>query len=330
MLKKTKELVINLSSKLFATAKTLKPVILKVSAFGKKVAQRPASRRVFRFTNRYSTQIGFAFLTLVFLMVNVGEGQAYEVPTSKLAALTNTQQDGFIGKPQLYVGQTLSTGEVQQLLAINYTVEKGDSITSIASRYNLSPGTIIDTNNLKTSQIEKIQPGTQLLIPTTDTNTSTAWLSDLNQMKEDQRQQQLAQQQKQKTKVASAPVVHLAQSIGDITVIGTYRNLGSNGAVPGQCTYYVKSIRTDLPAQMGNAGQYLVNARRYGYSTGSSPVVGSIMVTSESWVGHVAMVVAVSGDAVTIREMNYVAPYVVSQRTISRSSGVIRGYVYWK
>jgi surface antigen len=264
-------------------------------------------------------------------MVTVGEGQAYEVPTPKLAAQFQSSQDGFVGKPQLYIGQTLSTGDVQQLVAINYTVEKGDSITSIASRYSLSPGTIIDTNGLKTSEIEKIKPGTQLLIPAEDTDTSLAWLDDLNKMKEADRQKAIAEQQKKdKARAASRPTVHLAASIGGNTILGVYRGLSCNGAVAGQCTCWVKNHRPDLPAQMGNAGQYLVNARRYGFSTGSTPVVGSIMVTNESWVGHVAMVVGVTSDTVTITEMNYVAPYVASKRTISRSSGAIKGYVYWK
>lgn len=312
--------------------KSLKPALIKVMRLIKFIQKRPASRRVFRFIDRYSTQLGFAFLTLVFLMVTVGEGQAYEVSTPKLAAQFQTQKDGFIGKPQLYIGQTLLTGDIQQLVAINYTVEKGDSLTAIASRYNLSVGSIIQANNLSIAEIEKIKPGTALLIPAEETDTSLAWLDSLNKMKEDERQKAIAEQQKkEKERLArlARPTVRVAQSVGgSYSIIGTFRNLPTRGAMAGQCTNWVKYKRPDLPTQMGNANQYLVSARRYGFATGSTPRAGAVVVTNESWVGHVAYVESVNGDTITISEMNYVGPFIASRRTISIHSSVIRGYVY--
>jgi surface antigen len=52
------------------------------------------------------------------------------------------------------------------------------------------------------------------------------------------------------------------------------------------------------------------------------------MVTAESAFGHVAIVRGVSGGNVTISEMNYVGPFIVSQRTIPANFWAIRGYIY--
>lgn len=277
---------------------------------------------------RHSTQLGFSFIIATFLVVTVGEGQAFDVETPRVAAQIEESADQFIGKPQLYAGQTLLTGEVQELVAINYTVESGDSLTGIASRYNISVGTIINANNISTAEIESISPGTTILIPSEDTDTSLAWLDDLNQLKAEE--QEVARQEQLKRQAAAArraPSVNLAQLIGGHRVLGRFTNLGNNGAVPGQCTWYVKSVRS-LPQKMGNGGQYLAYARSYGLPTGNVARVGAIIQTSETAVGHVGIVVGVTGSSVTIREMNYVGPFIVSERTISTNSSVIRGYIY--
>lgn len=298
----------------------------------KMLLARPVTRRVFSFVNRYSTQLGFAFLTFIFLMVTVGEGQAYEVPTPKLAAQFQTKQDGFIGKPQLLGSQTILTGEVQQQLAIIYTVEKGDTILSIANRYNLSAGTIIDANNLSGLQAEKIKPGSTIIIPAQDTNTSLAWLDQVNKEKEaerlkaeQERQKQLAQQNRNRATASRNRVVAISSEGYQIlgTMWGSY-----NGGMPGWCTWYVHYRRPDLPNGMGNANSYIASARAAGYATGSVPRRGAVIQTRESGWGHVAIVDAVNGDMITLTEMNYVGRGIISRRTISAHSGAIVGYIY--
>ena len=95
----------------------------------------------------------------------------------------------------------------------------------------------------------------------------------------------------------------------------------------GWCTWYVAEVRGDVTWR-GNAGQWLANARAQGKPTGRMPAVGAILVTNESWWGHVAYVEAVNGDQVTVSEMNYAGFGVTSRRTISNSSPVIKGYIY--
>ncbi|MDO8443881.1 MAG: CHAP domain-containing protein, partial [bacterium] len=78
----------------------------------------------------------------------------------------------------------------------------------------------------------------------------------------------------------------------------------------------------------GNGGQWLNSAQRAGYSTGSTPVPGAIMVSSESFWGHVAYVESVDGDEFTIVEMNARGWGVTSRRTKNKNDRVIKGFIY--
>ena len=95
----------------------------------------------------------------------------------------------------------------------------------------------------------------------------------------------------------------------------------------GYCTWFVAQKR--YVPWGGNAGTWLYNARAYGYKTGKTPTVGSIVVTTENrFYGHVAYVEKVNNDTITVSEMNYTGWSKKSVRQLSRSSRVIKGYVY--
>lgn len=101
---------------------------------------------------------------------------------------------------------------------------------------------------------------------------------------------------------------------------------GANHFPYGYCTYYVAGRRTVVWS--GNAGTWLANARAVGFPTGEAPKPGSIMVTSEGRVGHVAYVESVNGDQITISEMNYKGFGVISSRIVSIGSRFIKGFIY--
>ena len=303
-------------------------------AVGRFIQQRSVKLSL-RFIRRYSAQIGFAILVAVFLMITVGEGQAYD-PSSKALSvnLAPAQDSGFFGKPQILSDQTVTTGEVQQQVAIVYQVAPGDSIVSIASRSNLSPGTILDANNIAATSANEIQPGQQLLIPAVDTNTSLDWLNAINAQEaaqaaqaQAQYQAQIAAAQKAKQKSSlSATTTPVGVTVDGVVYVGT--EWGSyNGGDPGQCTWYVNSVR-HFPGPMGNAGQYLSSANAYGLATGSVPQDGAVVVTDESFYGHVGIVVGVGDGTITIKEMNYLGPGKIDERTINTGAGIIKGYVY--
>ena len=102
---------------------------------------------------------------------------------------------------------------------------------------------------------------------------------------------------------------------------------GGNHFAFGYCTWYVASRRY-IP-WFGNAIQWWPNARAYGYPEGQAPVVGAVMVTRESYLGHVAYVESVNGDGSwTVSEMNYVAWDVVDRRTIFPGQVPLVGFIY--
>lgn len=297
------------------------------------MTNRPRWRASFGLARRYSAQVCFSVLLTGVLTISVGEGQTYNIGDFSDIVTVRAQTEGYAGKPELFQGQTVLTGEVQQAVAIVYTVEKGDSIISIATRYNLSVGSVLDANNLTAAQADKIKPGAELLIPAEDTNTSLAWLDDINKLKEAERKKaeaerkkQLALREKENTRSKNSRTTARLAS-GSYGVIGRLK-LAYNGGIPGQCTNYVLSKRPDLPRRMGNGGQYLASARSYGLSTGKTAQVGAVIVTTESRYGHVGIVESVNSGEVTLTDMNYAGPYIVTRRTMSVNSSVIRGYVY--
>ena len=119
-----------------------------------------------------------------------------------------------------------------------------------------------------------------------------------------------------------------AKSIQSYTSLYPSSVTTSNGYTRGYCTAYVASIRTDLPGNLGDARYWLSRAVSDGLSTGRKPEVGSVVQTSESKWGHVAIVIAIDEDQITIREMNYVHWNVISTRVISVNSPTIRGFIY--
>lgn len=309
-----------------------------------RVRQLSTVKRFLGWCRRYSAQLSFASIIITFLTVTVGEAQQSYLPIDGIGSTIALEafaadSDGFISsRPKVFSGQTVLTGEVQVLAAMVYTVEPGDSIISIARRYDLSVGTILKENNIEPADAEKIKPGTDLLIPAVDSDTSLAWLDTINRIKEEERKKaeaarlkQLALQEKQKRSLfgrdKTAITTRLASTSG-YEVVTTMRG-GYNGGYPGQCTWYVNYKRPGLPNSMGNGGQYLSNARAKGLSTGSIARPGALIVTTENaYYGHVAYVESVSGSNVTITEMNYAGPYIVTRRTLSVNDPVIKGYVY--
>ena len=104
---------------------------------------------------------------------------------------------------------------------------------------------------------------------------------------------------------------------------------GTGGHFPwGWCTWYVSSKR--YVPWMGNAREWFSNARAMGYAVGPDPRAGAIMVTRESWWGHVAFVESVDPDGrgFTVTEMNYRGFGVVSSRHFTSTPSVAVGFIY--
>lgn len=95
----------------------------------------------------------------------------------------------------------------------------------------------------------------------------------------------------------------------------------------GNCTWYVKNKRPDLPNNLGNANTWYSMAAADGFSVGSAPKKGAVGTTTRGWLGHVVYVEGVSldGSTVYISEMNYAGFDVVSTRSAPASEFL---YIY--
>lgn len=95
----------------------------------------------------------------------------------------------------------------------------------------------------------------------------------------------------------------------------------------GYCTWYVAN-KINVPNNWGNGGQWLYSAQINGYPTGNTPQNQAIIVTSESYWGHVGIVEEVKENTIVISEMNYVGWGIVNTREISKTNPIIKGYIY--
>jgi len=169
------------------------------------------------------------------------------------------------------------------------TTKSSDTIDGLASKYQVDPQAIIDFNRLRSTQVPA---GATIVIPG-GVGGAFPPPPALYQILH-----------------GGAPSSYL------VKVVGCCLGPNVNNKFPvGWCTYYVATKRN--VTWNGDAGYWYANAAAQGYSVGSAPKVGSIMVTWESWAGHVAYVEAVNPDGSwMVSEMNWVAFDVIDERTI--------------
>lgn len=244
---------------------------------------------------------------------------------------------------------------------IKYKVRSGDTIFNIAKRFGIDAATILQENRLYADDI--IKPGMELTILPVSGTTERVDAGETLQgivkkheadLKEVMKFNKLVnatdieegqiliipggkREIKERPRPERSRYTMLArgtsfrQSRG-VAAARPYkrrytRRATSNGFPWGYCTWYVASRRGDVTWR-GNAGAWLRNAKAQGRATGRIPAVGAIIVTAESWWGHVGIVESIQGDKVTISEMNYAGYGKVNKRTISNKSSVIKGYIY--
>ena len=237
----------------------------------------------------------------------------------------------------------------------NYSVAAGESLTTIAAKYGVTVSQIRWSNtNLIAS--DAVATGQQIVIPpvpgvVVTTKASDTFESlgakyqvdpqviiDFNRLRSTQLTAGISLVVPDGVGGAFPPPPALWQSLVQAGTGGGYHSvilgccLGpypATGFPPGWCTYYVATKRN--VTWRGDAGFWYQNASAAGYPVGPKPKVGAIMVTWESYLGHVAYVEAVNADGSwTVSEMNFVAFGVISQRTIKpgQLGGALVGFIY--
>lgn len=186
---------------------------------------------------------------------------------------------------------------------LTYVVKSGDTIESVATKYKSDEAKIISFNNLLANG--ELTSGQEIVIP-------------------DGQKEVI----KPATPVAETTGIATRQYESFETIGNKLSGKAGGGhSFPyGYCTWYVAQ-RKYVPWS-GNAGTWLYHAKSMGYATGKAPRVGAIMVSSESWWGHVGIVESVSGSTFTVSEMNYKGFAKKSYRTVSSNSRLIKGFIY--
>jgi surface antigen/LysM repeat protein len=189
---------------------------------------------------------------------------------------------------------------------LSYTVKKGDDIEHIADKYKADKDKIIAFNNLPANG--DLSEGLEIMIP--------------DGQKDMPKPQPSITTPGGSLGIAARP--YESFTAGKSVLSG---KAGTGHGFPyGYCTWYVASKR--YVPWGGNAGTWLYHAKAAGYATGRTPRAGAIMVSSESWWGHVAIVESVSGGSFTVSEMNYAGFAKRSTRTIDSGSRAVKGFIY--
>ena len=245
-----------------------------------------------------------------------GGVKIYEVKpgdtVSAIAAANNITVNTILWANDLDNVDSIMPGDkifILPVAGLSYTIKKGDNIDSIANKYKADKDKIISFNSLPADG--QLTEGEEIIIPDGTQETTV-------QNPQNNSQNGIARRQ-------------YATSTGGTPAVSGFRTLsgkaGTGHSFPyGYCTWYVAQRR--YVPWGGNAGTWLYHAKSAGYQTGKAPRVGAIMVSSESWWGHVAVVESVSGGSFTVSEMNYRGWAKKSTRTISSSNRVIKGFIY--
>ena len=136
--------------------------------------------------------------------------------------------------------------------------------------------------------------------------------SDVVDVKEELKTESIVDQPKEEPKVEETKIeTPVVEALASKPVLTNPINDKSNSYPIGQCTWGVKTLADWVGNYWGNANEWGVSARKAGYTTGSTPQVGSVVVFPNVMYegvnyGHVAYVTHVYDDgSIEVMEANY-------------------------
>lgn len=193
--------------------------------------------------------------------------------------------------------------------SVFYIVEAGDTLTGLGVKFGVKLATLKYLNDI--TDINAIKPGVRLKIPTKGYEVASSLIAAKDKANN------------QKIAAANRNTVARNQSASRTTIAKkTY--YGTIGGVKyveksyGQCYTYVTSLGYNV------GGHYLA---KWIPTNSDTPKAGGLVVTYESWAGHVAVVTSVNDDGTfNIRERNY-TPGWITERTLHTGDGKIKGFV---
>jgi peptidoglycan endopeptidase LytE len=233
----------------------------------------------------------------------------------------------------------LPTGPPVAHFASPYVVADGDDLKSIADKFGITADDL-RWSNASLTNTDLVKAGDTLTIPpvhgfvyTTAPGDSVSSIADRFHVDA----QSLSDFNYLRSDIVSGgrqlvipggigPDLFPRRASYDPPHLGTFAN---SKFAYGYCTWYVAS-RRPVP-WTGDAWEWYGGAKAMGYPVGQTPQAGAIMVTWESWVGHVAYVEQVNSDgSFIVSEMNYKGWGIISTRTLRTSNVPLIGFIYDK
>lgn len=207
--------------------------------------------------------------------------------------------------------QVVATAEKSKKDIIHYVAQAGDTVDSLASKYQVSADSIRWSNNLTGNSLTA---GTNLSIPPINGIVYTVKAGDtpasVAQKYHADEGQVITFNDAEVNGLQPGDQIIIPN--GHVQAVVTYgaflANYGGNGYDYGYCTYYVAS-KISVPTNWGNANTWALYAALSGWTVSSTPRPGAIAQTGKYGLGHVAYVEAVSSDGAMIKysDMNGIA-----------------------
>ena len=259
----------------------------------------------------------------------------------------SSADDKVVAKPQVVATARKSNKDIQ-----TYTVQAGETITSIAAKFSVSSDSIRWSNGLTG---DAVGAGTQITLPPSgvnaivytvkagDTPESLAELYRANKDAIIAFNDAEVGGLKVGTKIiipdGAKPLGRAVANTGiysgnSFAWGGFAPTFGSNGYDYGYCTWYASVRRAQsgrpIPSNLGNASSWKILAQRAGYGVGNTPAPGAVIWTPpRDYYGHVGYVESVDADGtVHVSEMNVAGWGRVSTKTLTPAQAAAYGYIY--
>ena len=263
--------------------------------------------------------------------------------TASAQLAVSSSDDQVLTKPQIVSTSLKSKKDIKK-----YVVVAGDTVESIAAKFNITPDTIRFSNNLRGNNVSVGQ---------------TLIISPVNGMTYVVKGGDTPDSLAAKYNVPKATLIAFNDAeltgtfrVGDMIVIpdaiqpaavrtasygsrsfggfsfGYSAIYGGNGYDYGWCTWHAANRRIQigkpLPTNLGNAISWLSRARTAGLPTGSQPQAGAVLYHKNlGGLGHVAFVEKVNDDGTAlVSDMNYPSWGRVTYRTITPAE--FRNYAF--
>jgi surface antigen len=260
-----------------------------------------------------------------------------QAQSAKVALAVSASDTNVIAKPQIVATALKSRKDIQ-----NYIVQPGDTVASLAQKFGITSDSIKWSNNLKS---DTVALGSKLVIPPVNgvvyTVASGDTVQSLAAKYKASADQIIAYNDAELSGLQPGEQIIIPNGSIQTAAIGgrTSRLLGagsftaqygSNGYDYGYCTYYA-AARSGAPSNWGNANTWAYYAALTpGWTVSSGPRVGAIAQTSRGYLGHVAIVEAVSADGSQIKysDMNAISGWGRVGYSDWVSSSYFEHYIY--